>query len=339
MIAPSSNPNRVTIADIARHANVSKATVSRVINNPELVAPDKRQVVLNAIEQMGFEPNAFARSLASGQSMTIGIVTQNIGTSFYDAIIRAIISTLKDTPYSAIFSDGLFEKSAETAAIRTLSERHVDGLIVLGGDVSSSELDEVRAIKPLVVVARELLDYDGVCIRTDNKQLGYEATKFLIDHGHTEIGHIAGIHHHEDAILRQKGYEQALADAGITLNPNWIYQGNFYGQAGVLAVESWLSRGVHFSAIFAANDLTAYGAALALSRRRIRVPDEVSLIGIDDKLESALSIPPLTSIRQPATEMGHAAARAMLDLLSGRPASSQCFQGQMIVRESVSRKH
>lgn len=329
----------ITIADIAERAQVSKATVSRVLNNPDLVHQSKRRVVLDTMDELGFKPNQFARSLAGGHSMTLGIVTQNIGTSFYDDIIRGIIAGLRGSSYSPIFSDGLYQHDAENAAIKTLRERHVDGIILLGGDVPADELAIVAAEKPLLVVARELPDFDGVCLSTDNFKLGYDATQFLIAAGHRAIAHVAGNPAHEDAVRRAAGYRQAMSDAGLPIDEELIYQGNFYGQAGVLAVESLLMRGKHFSAVFAANDLTAFGVRLALSRRGIRVPDEVSLIGIDDKLESALMVPPLTTIRQPAAEMGRAAAETMIQILAGEKPASRVFDGELKVRESVTRMH
>lgn len=335
----SVKPSRVTIGDIARHANVSKATVSRVLNNPELVNDAKREAVLAAVGEMGFQPNLLARGLASGQSMTIGIVTQNIGTSFYDDIIRGIIMRLRSTDYSPIFGDGLFEQKAEVAAVRTLRDRQVDGIIVLGGDIPTTELTQVAADRPVVVVARELPEWDGTCLSCDNFDLGYQATKHLLDHGHVQIAHVAGNPAHQDAVRRTDGYRQALADAGIEFDRELVYDGNFYGQSGILAVESWLLRGKHFSAVFSANDLTAFGVRLALSRRGIRIPDEVSLIGIDDKIESALMAPPLTTVRQPAKEMGLAAANAMLKMLQGQPTESLSFTGELIIRESVAQKH
>jgi LacI family transcriptional regulator len=330
---------RITIDDIARLAKVSKATVSRVLNNPSLVNGAKKEAVLAAMGQTQFQPNLMARSLASGQSMTIGIITQNIGTSFYDDIIRAIILGLRQTNYRPIFGDGLYEQNAEVAAIKTLCDRQVDGIILLGGDVSGNELLRLAEGRAVVVVAREMIDFEGTVFSTDNFRLAYDATRYLIDQGHTEIAHVAGNPAHEDAIRRTNGYCQALDDAGIKVDEELIYQGNFYGQSGVLAVESWLMRGKNFSAIFAANDLAAFGARLALSRRNIRVPDEVSIIGIDNKSESALVSPPLTSVRQPAAEMGQAAATAVVDLLQGKSVESKVFFGEIVVRESVSRKN
>jgi len=165
------------------------------------------------------------------------------------------------------------------------------------------------------------------------------ATRHLIEHGHRRIVHISGNPAHSDAIRRAEGYRAAMGEAGIEVDESMTYEGNFYGQSGILGVESLLMRGIHFSAIFAANDLTAFGAALALSRRNIRVPDEVSIIGVDDKLESSLVIPPLTTIRQPAKQIGEASASAIIDLIQDRPVKKQIFHGELVIRQSVSRVH
>lgn len=336
MIQPNRNaPNRVTIDDIAKRAKVSKATVSRVLNNSAAVTEAKRTAVMQAMGQMDFQPSILARGLAGGRSMTIGILTQNFGTSAYDAIIRGIIRGLDGTGYSPIFVDGLFDKKTEAQVIQTLLGRKVDGLVLVGGDLPEEQLRTLHGDIPMVIVARQVVDWPGTCIYVDNREIGYIATKHLIDSGHRRIGHVRGIETHEDAVHRYEGYCQALTDANLPIDLDLIYPGNFYGQSGILAVESWLMRGIPFTAIFAANDLCAMGVRLALYRRNIRVPDEVSLIGVDDKLESALMTPPLTTIRQPSEEMGEASAEAILKLVQNKPAEAATFSGQLQVRESV----
>jgi LacI family transcriptional regulator len=140
-----------------------------------------------------------------------------------------------------------------------------------------------------------------------------------------------------DAADRRRGYVQALADAGIPLNPDLIIEGDFRQPAGVLAIESLLARGVQFTAVFGANDQMIYGARLALFRRGIRVPDDVSLVGFDDQDMSAYMTPPLTTMRQPGVEMGEAAALALLQLLKNDPVELPAFQAKLIIRESVLR--
>lgn len=327
----------ITIQDIAESAHVSKSTVSRVINNSTPVNEKKRKAVLKAMEKLNFQPNFFARGLAGGQSMTVGIVTQNIGSPFYDAVTQGIIDGLSDSRYAPLFVDGQWKSAIEQSAISTLLGRHVDGIIIVGGTLSEAELMQLAQQKPLIIVARHLPQLEQQCVYLDNFHAAYEATKFLIDAGHQNIAHIKGIRQHQDAMQRHRGYVTALADAGIELNEDLVVDGNFNGQSGVLAVESLLARGQSFTAIFAANDEMAYGARLALYRRGIRVPEDVSIIGFDDQPNSAFTTPPLTTVRQPSLAMGEAAAKALLHLLSGELNQPPPLTSELVVRESVQR--
>ena len=312
--------------------------MSRVLNNPQLVNETKRRAVLKSVDVLGFQPNLLARGLASGQSMTIGIVTQNIGTSFYDDIIRAIIAKLRTTDYAPIFGDGLYDNATQASTINTLCDRQVDGVILLGGNASADDLAKAAERRPVVLVARDLVDWDGVKLDCDNFDLGYIATEHLIQHGHRRIAHVTGNRTHQDAVRRTEGYIRALNQYGIELDSQLMFEGDFYGESGIAAIEHWLEQGIDFTAVFAANDLTAFGVNLALTRRGLRIPEEVSLIGIDDKIESPLISPPLTSVRQPSHGMGTAAAAAITSLCGGGTPESQTFYGEVIPRESVANR-
>ncbi len=328
----------VTIQDIAETANVSKSTVSRVINNSTPVAEKKRKAVLAAMDKLNFQPNIFARGLAGGQSMTIGIVTQNIGSPFYDSVAQGIISALRDSVYAPVFVDGEWKSEVEEEVIGTLLGRHVDGLIVVGGSLSEEKLVQLSKQKPIIVVARQLEELSDQCVFIDNFEAAYQATRFLIDAGHENIAHLTGIRRHQDATRRFKGYCQALTDANIELNPDLVIEGNYSGQSGVMGVESLLMRGHSFTAIFTANDEMAYGARLALYRKGIRVPEDISIIGFDDQPNSAFITPPLTTVRQPALEMGQAAAEALVGMLAEGEYEISPLKADLVIRESVSRR-
>ncbi|MFO7683501.1 MAG: substrate-binding domain-containing protein [Chloroflexota bacterium] len=332
-----SQKKRITIQDIALKANVSKSTVSRVLNDTTPVAPEKETAVLEAMAELNYQPNIFARGLAGGQSLTIGALTQNIGSPFYDTIMRGIIAGLEGSDYSPIFADGRWQLAAEQKALQTLLERRVDGLIIVGGTLSGETLAKLEEQAPVVIVAREVAELQEYCLFTDNFQAAYEATRFLIEAGHRRIAHITGLEMHQDARRRRAGYTQALADAGIEFNQDLVVGGDFRRQSGILGVETLLTRGQTFSAIFAANDQMASGARLALFRRGIRVPDDISLIGFDDQPESAYMTPPLTTVRQPADELGEAAAAFMLHILKKKPFTPPTFPTELIIRESVAR--
>ncbi len=165
----------------------------------------------------------------------------------------------------------------------------------------------------------------------------YNATKYLIDRGHRRIVHVTGLLSHYDAAERLAGYKQALQDSGLEVFDDLIIEGDFTEKSGLLAVQSLLMRGQTFSAIFAANDQTAYGARLGLFRQGLRVPDDISIIGFDDQIGSAYMIPPLTTVRFPGEDMGQVAAQAVLDLVRGKSFAPPSFKVELVVRESVAR--
>ena len=327
--------NQTTIRDIAERANVSASTVSRTLTGNAPVAEDKRRAILQAVEELNYKPNVFAQALASGQSRTIGVVTQNIGNPFYEAIMNGVLQGMNGSGFSLIFADGLYQPDAEQKALETLLGRHVDGMIVLGGRGPKDLLCEIADYVPLIIVGRYIPDIAERCLAMDQFKGGYQATQYLIELGHQHIAHITGILYQHDALHRRDGYIQALLNAGIEPDQEIVIEGNFREQSGVLAVETLLMRGRPFSAIFAANDQMAYGARLALFRRGIRVPDDVSIVGFDDQPPSAYAIPPLTTIRQPAAEMGKAAAQAVLQAIRGKAFTIPKFDAKLIVRESA----
>lgn len=328
---------RITIADIARRANVSITTVSRVLNDTGYVSDLKRQAVLRAIAELNYRPNLFAQSLASGQSKTIGVLTQFIASPIYDLILRGMIEQLNGSEFSPLIADGYWNREREMEAVQTFINRSVDGLILLGGNLPKETILELANKVSTVIIARKIPELINQTIDLDDYQAAYEATQYLIDAGHRRIVHIAGIEDHSDAVERRQGYLQAIKDAGVTPDPNLIFPGDFTETAGILAMESLLTRGLPFSAIFAANDQMAYGARLALYRRGIRVPQDISLIGFDDQPPSAYMTPPLTTVGVPALEIGQAAAQGLLDMLHGKPCSLPAFSLELRIRESVAR--
>ena len=324
-----------TIQDIARQAGVSKSTVSRVLNKTTPVHPDKAEAVMAAARQLGFEPNQFARSLASGRSMTVGILTQNLGSPFYDAIAQGAIAELEESGYSPIFADGRWESKVEKQAIRSLLGRRVDGLLLIGGQLTGGELKTLCGDLPRVTMARHLPAKQHCCMYVDNVQGGFLATQHLVRHGHKKIAFIGGLKHHPDAKDRLQGYQQALKKSGIRFVPGLVLDGDFSATAGHKAVHALIKSRREFTAILAANDTSAYGARLALDQHGLRVPQDVSLVGYDDQAESAFMIPPLTTVHQPAHMLGETGAKAIVDAIQGQDVPSQVFLPELRCRESV----
>jgi LacI family transcriptional regulator len=330
----------ITIEDIARQAGVSPSTVSRVLNGTKRVADDKRALVLAAVKQHQYRPNAMARGLVRGRSMMIGVLVQDIVSPFFAEMVLGIEQGLHRAAYRPMIATthwAVEYQEDEAHSLRLLLERRVDGVIVIGGRIPDDELHTVAAQVPMVILARRVEGLEARCICVDNHAGAYRATRYLIGLGHTRIAHIAGPADHPDATRRLAGYQLALVEAGLAVDQRLIVEGQFTEASGLTGVEELLGRGERFSAVFAANDQTAYGAMLGLFNHGYRIPTDMSLVGFDDQHISAYTLPPLTTVRQPVVEMGQAAAVAVLRLLDGVEPLLPEFPTDLVIRKSAMR--
>ncbi len=327
----------VTMEMVAKAAGVSMSTVSRVLTGTVAVSETKRVAIEKAIAELRFVPSPVARSLAKGRSMTIGIVTQAIDSPFYGLAMRGIEDELNPAGYMPLFVSGHWNVKTECQCIDALRARRVDGVIVLTGRLTDQALIECARFLPTVVTGRNLTA-PGICaMNFDHFSGGMLATRFLLESGHRRIAFIAGDPDQPNSSERQRGYQAALEAAGIAFDPDLVMPGDFHEASGMLAVDRLVTAHIPFTAIFAANDQMAYGAALGLRRRGLRVPDDVSLVGFDDLPGSQYAAPPLTSVRQPAYELGQVAAVAMLQMLSGTIPTCDLPPLTLTTRESTRR--
>jgi len=332
-----SNAGPVTIEMVARAAGVSLSTVSRILNGTAVVSEPKGQAVRDAIATLGFVPNPVARGLAGGRTLSIGVMTQAIDSPFYGAALRGIEDQLEPVGYSPLFVSGHWNAAAEARCIDVLRSRRVDGIIVLTGRIADQALKVCAKALPVVVTGRSLKAPGLFSLNFDNFEGGRIATQHLIQLGHRRIAFISGDPTHPDATERQRGYRAALEAAGITFDPALVVPGEFHEVNGLLAVDRLLESRQRFTAIFAANDQMAFGAALGLQRRSLRVPDDVSIVGFDDLPTSQYAIPPLSTVHQPAYEMGQLAASALLQMLSGVKPTAELPAPRFVARESSRR--
>jgi LacI family transcriptional regulator len=334
---PIQTQEHVTLDLIAREAGVSPSTVSRILNGTAKVSDGKRQVVESTIARFNFQPNLMARSLALGQTYTIGVLTQFIESPFYGEALRGIEDALAGSPYSPLFVSGHWNLKKEEARMRLLQARRVDGVIILTGRLPDQQLLKYAQRMPIVVTGRNLAAPRLASFALDDFTGACDATRHLLELGHTRIAFISGPDDHPDAIERLRGYQSALLEAGVDLVPELVMRADFTESGGMLAMHQLLASRTSFTAVFAANDQMAYGARLALYRRNIRVPEDISLVGYDDLPNSMYSMPPLTSVRQPVYEIGRLAAQAMLKLIAGEAADIAAPPLELVVRESTRR--
>lgn len=327
---------KITINDIAKEAQVSISTVSRVMTNRGYVSHEKREAVLRIIKEMNYKPNVFAQSLATGNSMIIGVLTQRISSPIFDTMLLGILRGIEGSGYLPIFADGNWDPKTERSVTQKLLERKVDGLIILGGKLDQDYLIDLAHKIPLIVLGREISGMEHLCLTISNFKGAYFATDHLIKCGHRQIAYITGLKTHPDASERLNGYLQALSDSGIEKNPNLIIDGDYTESSGFIATETLLDQGHYFSAIFTGNDQMAYGAMLALNKRKLQVPKDISIIGFDNQVPSAYMNPPLSTIHFPAMELGEEAGRAILNLINNKPNDLPSFEVSLVIRDSIS---
>ena len=327
----------VTIGTVAQAAGVSASTISRILNGTAVVSELKKQAVERAIAELGFVPNPVARGLAGGRTFSVGVVAQVMDSPFYGGKLRGIEDVLDPAGYSPLFVSGHWDAANEARCIDVLRSRRVDGIIVLTGRLSDQVLKTIAKSLPVVVTGRSLKAPGLFALDFDNFEGGRMATEHLILLGHRRIAFIAGDPKHPDAPERMRGYRAALEAAGIPFEPNLVVQGEYNEVSGLLAVNRLLEGRQQFTAIFAANDQMALGASLALHRRSLRVPEDISLVGFDDLPASQYAIPPLSTVHQPAYDIGRHAALSMLELLAGNKPTANVPAPSFIARESTRR--
>ena len=289
------------------------------------------------IARMGFHPNLHARSLKMGRSMTIGMLAQDIESPFFTRVIRGIEEGLQGSGYAPIIVSGHWNQAEELERVGLLMARRIDGLVILNGDLSDEQVLEIARRQPVVATGRRLEGHNLKTLRLDNEQGGYLAASHLLSLGHRRIAHISGPDDHEDAVDRYAGFVRAHQEYGVEVDPEIVFQGDFLEYGGVLAMTRLLDSGKNFTAVFAANDQSAMGARLALYRRGIRVPEDVSLLGFDDIPVAAYLTPPLTTVRQPFYEIGLYLASTMLSMLGREVGEVAIPSMDLVIRETVKR--
>jgi len=324
----------VTMVEIAQRAGVSLSTVSRVLSKTVRVAPAKRTAVLSAVATLDYRPHVIAQELASGHSRAIGVLCEEISNPFHCRLLKGVELGLRGSGYYPLFASG--EQPAEqTRALDRLLAHRTEALILVGGTMPDDEVAEIAERVPTLAVARTVRGLEHRSARLQNREGAYQATRHLLDLGHRHIAHITGRPQHADSVARREGYEQAMSEVGVPERDWLVREGDFEEESGLRAAEALLRAEAKFTAIFTANDQMAFGAGLALLRRGLRVPGEVSIVGFDDQPSAAYAWPPLTTVRQPAVEMGMAAATSLLNELQGGSFALPSFETQLVVRSST----
>ena len=327
----------ITLRVIADEAGVSPSTVSRIINGTAKVSDQLKVAVQAAIAKHDFRPDAAARGLALGRSLTIGVLSQAIDSPFYAEGLRGVEKRLLQAGYAALFMSGNWNEADEDRCLREFIDRGVDGIIMFSGCLADAAVRRYARRVPIVVTGRSLRGPRIFSLPVNDREGARLAARHLIEAGHRRIAFIAGAENHPDGLERLSGYQAALADAAIAFDPHLVAEGNWHEDGGFRAVNALLDSGRPFTAVICVNDQTAHGAYLGLFRRGLKIPDDVSVVGFDDLPSSSYVLPPLTSVRQSVHELGERSAEAILAILAGRRPRVDPPQIKVIVRESTRR--
>lgn len=328
------------IVDVALKANVSIATVSRVVNNtPHKVKSSTREKVLQAILELDYRPNALAKGLLMKKTMTIGIIIPDISNPYYAEIVRGIQDVADRAGYAVMLYNTDRKREGIVRDIYHLREKAADGIIFSGGIINGYEtLSILGELKDrVVVIGRHAVDFPAVLV--DNMGGVGQAVSHLLSLGHSEIGFLGGPAGSTTAMDRLTGYRNALAQNRMVLDEGRIKQGDWTPQSGYLLGKELLQNGRRPTAIVSANDQMAFGAMNAAREMGLKIPDDLAVVGFDNIPLSSYFDPPLTTVEIPMHEAGAEAARMLIDLISGGEFNKlKLFQTKLLVRDSTARK-
>ncbi|GGX72993.1 LacI family DNA-binding transcriptional regulator [Saccharospirillum salsuginis] len=327
-----------TIREVSKHAGVSVATVSRVVNGNKWVSEATRLRVLESMEELGYEPNSFARSLATNRSNTIGMVVGDLSGPFFGPMMQRAEQVIRDAGKHLIITSGHSTLEEERDAVQFLLKRRCDALILHLDLMPDEEIIELcdKSPLPIILVNRLIPELADRCVSLDNEAGGYLATRHLLDLGHTRIAHITGPLYKSDARDRLAGYRRALETAGVPYDESLVVESDYLESGGAQALDRLKRREAEFTAVVGGNDLMAIGVINALRQQGVRVPEQCSVVGYDDVVMSAYFVPALTTVRVPVDDFGADAARLALKLCEGASDTAQLrFQPELVERQST----
>jgi len=330
--------SRILLADVAARAGVSMMTVSRVLNNRPGVSAATRERVLQAAHAAGYVPHVPARGLASGRTGMLGVVLADLLDTYYSEILQGAVMEAEAQESRLILHLTGTSDAREIAQVTTLLGGSVDGLLLVLPRAADHYIATIAQKRfPCVLVDHRMLDTPLPAVRSANREGGAVATQYLLGLGHRRIGFITGDMGYGCSAERLEGYRAALAERRIIPDARYVQEGDWTPTSGRRAAEVLLRLDPRPTAIFASNDLEALGVYEAAYDAALRVPEDLSVVGFDDRLEARQAYPRMTTVRQPLGAMGGRAVQMVLALVSGQPLSEPVVElpTELIVRGST----
>jgi LacI family transcriptional regulator len=312
---------RVKIEDVARQAAVSAATVSRVLNHPEIVRPELRDKVTRAITELSYTRDSAARALKSGRMRTIGAIVPTLGLGIFAEGVEALQNRLSESGYTLFIANSQYDQRRELQELQSLIERGIDGVVLVGASHAPELRTLVQQAGVPVITTYVSKALGGIpAIGIDNRRATRELTQYLISLGHVRFGAIANVPPSNDrSRARLDGIQKALSDAGIRLEPTQVIRADFSLAQGRSALRQLMSNHPDITAVICTTDTLAIGAMAEARKLGLEIPRQLSITGFDDVEIAAQVDPALTTISVPAAEIGRGAADYMINAIAGLP--------------------
>ncbi|QOX63642.1 LacI family transcriptional regulator [Anoxybacterium hadale] len=334
----------MNIKEVAKKAGVSVATVSRVLNHPESVAPDTKQRILDVIQELEYTPNWFARGLNFNKTDTIGLLIPNILNPSYMEIAKGVEDVSHQKNYNTLLCNGENAIEKERKYVDILVKRRVDGIVLVSSLLESDDIENItKQGIPVVLIGENRGDIKGIpIVRIDCEGASYKAVRHLIDIGYKDIAIIYGSTPEKENKRKVDGYRQALAEEGITEREEYLQEAPNTIEGGYIAGKRLNDLKHRPRAIFTSSDILAFGAIDAMKDHGVKVPEEVAFVGFDNIRMSNLIEPKLTTVEKPMHKMGVVGARLLFDIIDtkGEDITNReiLLQSKLKIRKSCGHK-
>lgn len=314
------NLAKLTIKDVAEEANVSTATVSRVLNSSGFVSDEIKERVRYAIQKLNYKPNAIARSLKSERTTTIGVVIPDISNPYYMKISKGIEDVVQQKGYNLIFGSSDENPKKEEELLQLLNEQRVSAIVLATASGNESMISQISQSGVPIVLVDRTVDIEGInldAVTVDNKQSTYELTKSLLNNGHRQIGIVNGLLNVSTGKERYEGYQEALREFGLDEDLNYSFNGSFTLEGGSAAVDYFLNFAKKPTAILSMNNIMTFGVLLELTKRGYSIPDDMVVASYGEVPEAQLlKSPGILSLVHHPYEMGRYVGDILIKRLS-----------------------
>jgi LacI family transcriptional regulator len=328
----------VTIKDVAREAGVSVATVSKILNLPDYSKPETREKVTAAIKRLNYQPNHAAQSMVRKKAGMIALIIPDVRNPFFTEAARGVEDVANEHNYRVMLCNTDEDPLKQQKYLQALQGRIVDGFIIAVASDDSRQLKKIgRSELPFVLIDRECKNYRTDAVIVDNRDGASKAVRHLLNNGRRRVGFIAGKQDTQTGRERLRGYGDALAEKGISLDRQLVKDGKFTIEGGYLAAQALLEMTERPDALFVANNAMTIGALKVINEKGIRIPEEIALIGFDDADWAEFFTPALTVIRQPTYTMGSLAGEILfrkLDKAKPVEIKEVVLKPELVIRKS-----